>query len=211
MRDEVPIKTYTLDAKSRPVEVKLDVKGCEFFEITVDCTSPYHYESVYFADALFVKDESDNLTNWVTPEYEDYSWINQPDEAVWIEALNPTNSGDVWLKDKAEDKRSNVYQNVYRIAGSKTYASLWETSIMELLLDGEYRNMTGKVFCDPKKDSEGYLLIYGDGKLLYNSGAMTYKSKMKPFNIDVSGVEELHIFGYGSPMYLAEAYFMPVE
>lgn len=211
LRDEVPAASYTLNAKTKPTEVIIDVKGCDFFEIVVECEHPYHYESLYIADACFVKGDANNLSDRVSPEYEDYSWINQPDDAVWIDTLNPTHAGHVVYLDWAEDKRSNSYQTVYKIDESGDYLPFWETSIMELLLDGEYQSMVGKVFCDPERDSEGYLLIYGDGKLLYNSGDMTYKTKMKTFNIDVTGVEELHIFGYGSAMYLAESYFMPAE
>lgn len=88
-----------------------------------------------------------------------------------------------------------IFKNVMLIHGFGSYGD----RVANYLLNGKYNKVSGTAFLpqDDKNSTSGiFFEIYGDGKLLYTSPTMTAGVLPAPFEVDVTGVENLRVQFY---------------
>lgn len=98
---------------------------------------------------------------------------------------------------RATDTANNgdTFKNVMHISGFGVHGD----RIANYLLGGKYNKVSGTAFLpeDEKNASSGmFFEIYGDGALLYTSPTLTAGVLPVPFEVDVTGVENLRVQFY---------------
>jgi len=125
-------------------------------------------------------------------------------------------SGEIFYSRKEiKDNKGNTYEGYY-VAESLNYS--WDTlyngtSVFET--DGVYDVLYGRVIIsedDKDKTDCGYVKIYGNGTLIWESGTMGKGSDPKDFSLDISGYTDITIKfqegeSYNGNCYLVDTYF----
>lgn len=101
------------------------------------------------------------------------------------------------FRNRATETANNgeVFKNVMHISGFGQYGD----RIANYLLGGKYNKVSGTAFLpqDEKNATSGmFFEIYGDGALLYTSPTLTAGVLPAPFEVDVTGVENLRVQFY---------------
>lgn len=101
------------------------------------------------------------------------------------------------FRNRATETANNgeVFKNVMYISGFGQYGD----RIANYLLGGKYNKVSGTAFLpqDEKNATSGmFFEIYGDGALLYTSPTLTAGVLPAPFEVDVTGVENLRVQFY---------------
>lgn len=104
---------------------------------------------------------------------------------------------DYYTNMQANNNRD--MENVIIWSGTTTWDSMIVLQKANYILDSKYDTVSGMFFL-PKsnKDSayNGYLEIYGDGKLLYTSPTISASFLPQDFEINVTGINKLQIIYY---------------
>ena len=109
-----------------------------------------------------------------------------------IEKVNPevTPTSLVYL-DSARDNFGTTYKNA--IAGGTSEME----NADEYILDGKYRSIAGRVVMNYDKRAnvgkDTYVRIYGDGKLLWESGRVTRGFVPQDFQVNITGVSRMKL------------------
>ena len=109
-----------------------------------------------------------------------------------IEKVNPevTPTSLVYL-DSARDNFGTTYKNA--IAGGTSEME----NADEYILDGKYRSIAGRVVMNYDKRAnvgkDTYVRIYGDGKLLWESGRVTRGFVPQDFQVNITGVNRMKL------------------
>lgn len=103
----------------------------------------------------------------------------------------PTTNGGAFIADRAVDG-SNM-----KINGAKYQrgVGVFADSDLRYALDGNYQRLISDVGVDDKVGVNGSVVfqIFGDGRLLFDSGLMTGRTAPKRVNINVRGISELRL------------------
>lgn len=124
-------------------------------------------------------------------------------EEVFLSDIEPSSASAGWGGSPKMDKSID---NGPLIIGEKTYSKGFGThavSDIEYCLKGYYKTFFAEVGMDiySLKYKYGSVIfqVFGDNKLLWESGVMKYSDPAKPVEIDISGVNKLrlHVDGAG--------------
>ena len=115
--------------------------------------------------------------------------LSKEDNMLTYELLN--------FRNRATETANNgeIFKNVMYISGFGQYGD----RIANYLLGGKYNKVSGTAFLpqDEKNATSGmFFEIYGDGALLYTSPTLTAGVLPAPFEVDVTGVENLRVQFY---------------
>lgn len=109
---------------------------------------------------------------------------------TYVSDLSPTNAGGFTV-DRAADG-SNM-----KINGAKYQrgVGVFADSDLRYALDGQYQRLITDVGVDDKVGVNGSVIfqIFGDGRLLFDSGVMTGRSAPKRANVNMRGISELRL------------------
>jgi uncharacterized repeat protein (TIGR02543 family) len=112
-----------------------------------------------------------------------------------------TLSGDkVEFKNTAgclEDNYGNTYDNCYSLNGTDFFVS--EQNAVVYNIKGKYTHISGTAVISQRNktiENNGWVKIYGDNQLLYDSGTMKPGDAPKNFSLDLSSYSQLKIEEY---------------
>lgn len=120
-------------------------------------------------------------------------WLDQLDYFNF-QADKSSDSWSVWQSEKDKDSAGNNYN--HGIKYKMDSFSSKNTQYTEYLLNQKYKQFSGKFilhYDSRNENSDTYLKVYGDDKLLYTSPVMRAGILPIDFNVDVSGVIKLKV------------------
>lgn len=120
---------------------------------------------------------------------------------------NPTVNSEVYLSDLTwksaksgwgnSTKDKSIVQNIITLDGKKYEKGIGTHANSEIVYEigGKYSKFTSDIGVDDEVGDYGSLIfrVFGDGKLLYESGTLTGKDAAEKVDVDASNVNELKL------------------
>lgn len=197
--------TRTANLVYRNVKVNIDGKAVTLTDLEGNAIEP-----VFIDDTLYVPlspmarafgkksvyEGGTSRTIFITTP--SYSANSSTEEIKLSDMPVESRSGDCQFSYK-EDCRANSGDFVFDCVLMASFNN--RQSIQDYNLDGQYKSIKGTIFVpydDMSYIKEAGVQFYGDGKLLYGSGAITGETGYINFDINLNGVKILKIVFIGS-------------
>lgn len=182
----------------QPLDFDVDIGLCDTLRFEVLTTGNgmgWLNTKLGLADCILYNDGAVPV-NTATPAAEPYEGEGEP-----LASLPVFDEQAAYFPSGTQsDARGNEYEGALRIGTGEQVTTELKAccGYAEFLLGGAYSTLYGAAVCANSMDADETLtvMVYGDGRLLYQSGLLQKRDKAVPFALDVTGVDSLVFYNF---------------